>query len=130
MKYYSQLTKRQATSALEEFLAERAPALEQFRQALSGDGQDLDAMLDGTTQGLIPLWSWVLNQITGPDDAEQPVERRHLFHKLDDEARHRPDEGLRGISVTRSPCSSLLGIVGHRFEGGCRADEGVAPRAA
>ncbi|MBG6182767.1 hypothetical protein IWX65_000700 [Arthrobacter sp. CAN_A214] len=67
MKYYPQLTKRQAVSALEEFLAERAPALERFRQALRADGRDPDTLLDGTTQGLVPLWGWVLSGLTGPD---------------------------------------------------------------
>lgn len=66
MKYYPQLTKRQAAAALEEFLAERSPALERFRQALSADGRDPEAMMDGALQGLIPLWGWVLSQVKGP----------------------------------------------------------------
>lgn len=67
MKYYPQPTEREATSALEEFLAERAPALVRLREMLPTDGQDPDTMLDRTTQGLFPLCDRVLGQVQGPE---------------------------------------------------------------
>jgi hypothetical protein len=64
MNDYSELTKRQAGSALEEFLAERAPALERFREALSADGRDPDAMLDGTPPGLVRCEKWAASNLS------------------------------------------------------------------
>lgn len=55
MKYYAELTKREAASALEEFLAEREPALELLRTRLLVEGQDPDTLLNGTPRSLVPL---------------------------------------------------------------------------
>lgn len=67
MKYYAELTKRQADSALQEFLAERPPALEFLRAALGADGQDPHQVLDGTVESLAPVWEWTLSRLSGPE---------------------------------------------------------------
>ena len=67
MKYYAELTKRQADSALQEFLAERPPALEFLRAALQADAQDPHQLLDGSVESLAPVWEWTLSQLSGPE---------------------------------------------------------------
>jgi hypothetical protein len=64
MRYYAELTKREAAAALEEFLAEREPALELLRNRLRADGQDPDALLDDSPDSLVPLWQWVVARLT------------------------------------------------------------------
>jgi hypothetical protein len=61
---YWSLSDAEAAAALQEFLDERGPALERFRQALEADGQDLDVVLDDTVKSLRPLWSWVMSVVT------------------------------------------------------------------
>jgi hypothetical protein len=45
------------------------------------DGQDPDALLDGTVESLVPLWRWILSRLTGPggpgatDTASVPREK-------------------------------------------------------
>ena len=62
------MSKKQAAAATQEFVEERAPALERLRVALNADGQDSDAILDGTVDSLISLWRWVKSSLTAPED--------------------------------------------------------------
>ena len=55
MTNYRDLTKAKDAAALQEFLDERGPALERLRERLLADGQDPDALLDGTFESLVPL---------------------------------------------------------------------------
>lgn len=50
--------------ALQEFLDERDPALEHFRQSLIADGQDPNVILDGTVKSLRVLWPWIKSLLT------------------------------------------------------------------
>jgi hypothetical protein len=56
MTNYRDLTKATAAAALQGSLDERSPALERLRERLMADGQDPDALLDGTFESLVPLW--------------------------------------------------------------------------
>ena len=67
MTNYLDLSKAKAATALQEFLDERGPALERLREQLVADGQDPDALLDGTPESLVPLWRWMLSRFTSLD---------------------------------------------------------------
>ncbi|BCW67530.1 hypothetical protein NicSoilB4_22930 [Arthrobacter sp. NicSoilB4] len=64
MTDYRDLTTTDAAAALQEFLDERAPALERLRERLVADGRDPAALLDGTPESQVPLWRWVLSSVT------------------------------------------------------------------
>ena len=61
---YINMTKKQSEAAFREYLDERGPALDRLREALAADGQDPDAVLDGTIESLVPLWRWILANLT------------------------------------------------------------------
>ncbi|WP_457974187.1 hypothetical protein [Arthrobacter sp. D1-17] len=72
---YINMTKKQSESAFREYLDERGPALERLREALVADGQDPDAILDGSIESLVPLWRWILAHLTvfdAPGGATDP----------------------------------------------------------
>ncbi|TPV50070.1 hypothetical protein FJ661_12235 [Pseudarthrobacter phenanthrenivorans] len=72
---YISMTKRQSEDAFREYLEERGPALERLREALAADGQDPDALLDGSVESLVPLWRWILAHLTvfdAPGGATDP----------------------------------------------------------
>ncbi|MFE7631757.1 hypothetical protein [Kocuria sp. NPDC057446] len=56
---YELMTARQAADALDDYLAERAPALERLRAALAEHGLDPGEMLDGSVYSVSPLWAWI-----------------------------------------------------------------------
>lgn len=63
-----------AALALQEFLDERGPALERFRQSLEVDGQDPDVVLDDTVGSLRRIWPWVKSVLTERERAaEEPA---------------------------------------------------------
>ena len=62
------MTKKQSEAAYQEYLDERAPALERLWEALAADGQDPDVLLDGSVESLVPLWRWILAHLTRADD--------------------------------------------------------------
>lgn len=61
------MTKAKSEAAFQEYLDERGLALEPLREALTADGQDSDALLNGTVESLVPLWRWILSHLTGSD---------------------------------------------------------------
>lgn len=65
MTLYLDQTKKQAVAALQEFLDERPEAFDRLRAALTADGQDSKALLDGSVESLVPLWRWTLRHLTG-----------------------------------------------------------------
>ena len=72
---YISMTKKQSEDAFREYLKERGPALERLREALAADGQDPDALLDGSVESLVPLWRWILAHLTvfdAPGGATDP----------------------------------------------------------
>ncbi|MBT2515322.1 hypothetical protein [Arthrobacter sp. ISL-30] len=64
---YINMTKKQSEVAFQEYLDERGPALERLRDALSAHGQEPDALLDGSIESLVPLWRWIISNLTRPD---------------------------------------------------------------
>ncbi|UEL29913.1 hypothetical protein [Pseudarthrobacter sp. L1SW] len=67
MTNYRELTKPEAAAALQEFLKERGPALTLLRERLVEDGQDPQALLDGSLESLVPLWRWLLSRLARRD---------------------------------------------------------------
>ncbi|GAB3525936.1 hypothetical protein [Arthrobacter monumenti] len=75
MTYYRKMTKRQAATALAEYLAERPLALQRLRDELTADDRDPDTLLDGTPASLTRLWGWVATRImTMEDDPPIPFD--------------------------------------------------------
>lgn len=62
MTHYRRMSPAQSETALEEFLAERVPALRRLRAELTAQGIDPEVMLDGTPASLIPLWAWITDR--------------------------------------------------------------------
>lgn len=56
---YEAMTGAQALDALDTFIAERGPALEQLRSTMAAHGLDSDVLLDGTVESVGPLWEWI-----------------------------------------------------------------------
>jgi hypothetical protein len=74
MTYFRVMTKRQAATALAEYLAERPVALQRLRDDLVADGRDPDSLLDGTRESLTPLWRWVATRIMTTEDNPIPFD--------------------------------------------------------
>lgn len=64
MTHYRRMRPERAEAVLEEFLAERAPALQRLRDELTVHGMDPQVMLDGTPGSLTPLWAWITDRRT------------------------------------------------------------------
>jgi hypothetical protein len=64
MTSYYDMSRDQAVAALEEFLRERAPALERLKRAMADDGAEVATVLDGTPESLTPLWRWAKSKLT------------------------------------------------------------------
>jgi hypothetical protein len=77
MTSYYDMSRDQAVAALEEFLEERAPALERLEWAIVEDGVEVATVLDGTPESLTPLWRWTKSRLARVPAAE----------RLDDPAR-------------------------------------------
>jgi hypothetical protein len=79
------MTKAKSEAAFQEYLDERGPALQRLREALAADGQDPDVLLDGSIESLVPLWRWILADLTRADDpgatdtSSVPREQRHSW---------------------------------------------------
>ncbi len=56
---YEVMDARQAAGALDEYLAERTPALRRLGEALAGHGLEPDEMLDRSVYSVSPLWAWI-----------------------------------------------------------------------
>jgi hypothetical protein len=56
---YEDMAPAQAADALDEFITERSPALEQLRATLAAGGLDPDVLLEGTVEAVGPVWDWV-----------------------------------------------------------------------
>jgi hypothetical protein len=70
MTHYRRMADQQAIAALEEFLTERAPALEALHAALRTEGMDPEVVLDAPPpESLTRLWAWI---------TESPPLRRRL----------------------------------------------------
>lgn len=72
MTYFRKMTKRQAATALAEYLAERPLALQRLRDELAADDRDPDTLLDGSPESLTPLWRWIATRIMTMEDNPIP----------------------------------------------------------
>ncbi|WP_309125774.1 hypothetical protein [Kocuria sp.] len=82
MTHYRRMADQQATAALEEFLAERAPALEALHAALRTEGMDPEVLLDASPESLTPLWAWITDhqaQLAANPSADSPVQPREQW---------------------------------------------------
>ncbi|MEX5271565.1 hypothetical protein [Kocuria sabuli] len=59
---YEDMIPVQATEALEEFITERPPALEQLRSTMAADGLNPDVLLEGSPESVGPVWEWITTQ--------------------------------------------------------------------
>lgn len=81
MTHYRRMSPAQAEAALEEFLAERVPALQRLHAELTAQGLDPEVVLDGTPASLTSLWAWITGRRAelaadpAVDDAVEPRER-------------------------------------------------------
>ena len=74
MTYFRKMTKRQAATALAEYLIERPVALQRLRDGLTAHDRDPDTILDGTAGSLTPLWLWIATRITTMEDNPIPFD--------------------------------------------------------
>lgn len=56
---YEDMSPSQAAAALDEFLAERGPAMAQLRSAMAAGGLDPEVVLDGTLGSVAQVWEWI-----------------------------------------------------------------------
>jgi hypothetical protein len=67
-KPFAELTPAEADEVVAAFVASRPQALAGLRDRLVADGQDADAVLDGSVDGLVPLWAWIKGELRHRDD--------------------------------------------------------------
>lgn len=116
MTNYRDLTKAEATAALQEFLDERAPALSRLQERLGADGLNPDALLDGTPESLVPLWRWLLSSLTGLDapGATDPASAREAWPSWE---RYTTEEeqvlSLESLTLLDGLVSYLVAVIRH-----------------
>ncbi|MFI7744751.1 hypothetical protein [Kocuria rhizosphaericola] len=71
---YEDMVPAQADDALDEFVAERAPALARLRAALTGRNCDPDELLDGSPESVAPLWEWITARVDELGVDPRPLE--------------------------------------------------------
>lgn len=60
---YEDMLPAQAAEALDEFIAERGPALDRLEEALADHGEDPLDFLDGSPESVAPLWEWITARV-------------------------------------------------------------------
>ncbi|MEX5303850.1 hypothetical protein [Kocuria sabuli] len=65
----------QATEVLEEFIAERTPALEQLRSSMAAHGLNPDALLEGTPESVGPVWEWITTRANDLGIDPRPLDK-------------------------------------------------------
>ncbi|MCM3687097.1 hypothetical protein [Kocuria rosea] len=101
---YEDMSQVQAADALDEFLAERSPALEQLRTAVAAHGLDPDVLLEGTPESVGPVWEWVTGRA-----GELGVDPRSL--EEDPTRRSWPSWARHGMLVDPHPPAQTLTLV-------------------
>ena len=113
MTHYRRMTTLQASYALQEFLAERGPALQRLRTELIAHDLDPEAMLDGTPESLTLLWHWITDrraELAADPSTDSPVEPREQWPSW---ARHT----VTGMTVPSKAMFILLdGLVSYLAE--------------
>lgn len=59
---YEDMLPAQAAEALEDFICERGPSLEQLRATMGAHDPELEALLTGTVASVDPVWVWLSAQ--------------------------------------------------------------------
>ncbi|GGI08713.1 hypothetical protein [Egicoccus halophilus] len=65
---FDELPPAEADAIVARFVAARPQALADLRDRLVTDGQDPDALLDGSVDSLVPLWAWGKRHLRRRDD--------------------------------------------------------------
>jgi hypothetical protein len=74
MTLYHEMSKAEASAALEEVMRERPPALHRLEHRLREAGEDVDRLLDSSPESLTPLWLWVRENLSPRGDGSQRVD--------------------------------------------------------
>ena len=101
---YEWMTVSQAAAALEQYLAERDPALDGLRRALRRHGLSPDGMCDGSPESVAPLWEWITDRCAELGTAPGPVAEDPTRSRWPSWARH-------GILVDPHPPAEALALV-------------------
>lgn len=98
MQTYDMLSPAEAEAALEEFVAERAPALRMLQDQVGSD-----VVLDRTVESLVPLWRWMTPRLTKAS-GEHDTGRRPTWSRY----------GLGSSEVLSDECLPLVdGLVSY-----------------
>ncbi|MFI7496745.1 hypothetical protein ACH9D2_18745 [Kocuria sp. M4R2S49] len=101
---YEDMFPAQAKDALSEFVAERSPALERLRHALTGRNLDPHQMLTGSADSVAPLWEWISARVE-----ELGVDPRSLEEDPSQDAW--PSWARHGMLVDPHPRAQTLTLV-------------------
>lgn len=101
---YEDMIPAQAADALDEFIAERGPALEQLRSTMAARGLAPDVLLDGTPESVGPVWEWITGRV-----AELGVDPRSLDQ--DTTRPGWPSWARHGMLVDPHPPAQTLALV-------------------
>jgi hypothetical protein len=70
---YEDMAPNQAADALDAFIAERCPAMEQLCSIMTARGLDPEALLHGACESVEPVWEWITTQATELGAAPWPL---------------------------------------------------------
>ncbi len=101
---YEWMTASQAADALEEFLAERSPALEQLRATMAGHGLPPDTVLEGSAESVAAVWEWISARAAALGVDPRPLDEDPTRPTWPSWARH-------GMLVDPHPPAATLALV-------------------
>lgn len=130
---YRNLSNAKSAAALQEFFDERGPALVRLRERLVADGQDPAVFPDGTPEGLVPLWCWMLSRLTrldapgATDPASTPRETWPSWERYTTEKE--PILSLESLTLMDGLVSYLAAVVQERAPWPAGRSHATASRA-
>ncbi|MHC5560845.1 hypothetical protein [Kocuria sp. U4B] len=101
---YEDMSQAQAADALDEFLAERSPALEHLRTAGAAHGLDPDVLLEDTPESVGPVWEWISTRAAELGVDPRPLDQDPTRSSWPSWARH-------GMLVDPHPPAQTLALV-------------------
>ena len=110
---YESMDARQTADALDVYLAEREPALERLRAALTGAGLDTRETLDGSLYSVSPLWAWLTARAArlGLHEVGRVLVEVELQDRVELDGQRRADAGARSLDAGARVVVSDEGLV-------------------